>query len=54
MRLQQKPIQVANDGRGNIYSYIEIVPSDNVAMPGYSGQVTVGSGGIICQGWWST
>lgn len=32
-----KPIRVDDDGRGNIYSYIEIVPSDNVAMPAYSG-----------------
>jgi hypothetical protein len=32
-----KAVQVANDGRGNVYSYIEIVPSDNVAMPGYTG-----------------
>lgn len=31
-----KSIQTDTDGEGNIYSYIEIVPSDNVAMPGHS------------------
>lgn len=35
-----KTIQKAVDNRGNPYSYIEIVPSDNVAMPGYSGSGT--------------
>lgn len=32
-----KTIKVANDGRGNIYSYIELTPADNVAMPNHSG-----------------
>lgn len=32
-----KAILTDTDGQGNIYSYIQIVPSDNVAMPGYSG-----------------
>lgn len=29
-----KSISTAADGQGNIYSYIELVPADNVAMPG--------------------
>ena len=51
-----KTIQTANDGRGNIYSYIEIVPSDNVAMPNYSGSgdsrewwVYINNGGLLNQ-----
>ncbi len=51
-----KTIQTDNDGRGNIYSYIEIVPSDNVAMPAYSGSgdsrewwVYMNDGGLLNQ-----
>ena len=32
-----KPILTDDDGRGNVYSYIELKTSDNVAMPNYSG-----------------
>lgn len=32
-----KSIFVDDDGRGNLYSYIELKTSDNVAMPNYSG-----------------
>lgn len=32
-----KTIEFDDDGRGNIYGYIPLVPSDNVAIPGYSG-----------------
>jgi hypothetical protein len=32
-----KTILTDTDGEGNVYSYVTIVPSDNVAMPGYSG-----------------
>jgi hypothetical protein len=32
-----KTISIADDSRGNTYSYIRLIPSDNVAIPGYSG-----------------
>jgi len=32
-----KPVRFDTDSRGNVYSYIELKTSDNVAMPGYSG-----------------
>jgi hypothetical protein len=32
-----KTVLTDTDGEGNIYSYITIVPSDNVSMPGYTG-----------------
>ena len=32
-----KAIAIEDDGRGNTYSYIRLVPSDNVAIPNYSG-----------------
>ena len=35
-----KSIGISDDGRGNAYSYIRLVPSDNVAMPNYTGSGT--------------
>jgi len=32
-----KAVQFANDGRGNIYSYIELTAADGVAMPNHAG-----------------
>ena len=32
-----KTIGVRDDGRGNVFSYVRLVPSDNVAIPNYSG-----------------
>jgi len=51
-----KNIQTDDDGRGNIYSYIVIQTSDNVAMPNYGGSgdsrqwwVYMNSGGLLNQ-----
>ena len=32
-----KTIGVRDDGRGNVFSYVRLVPSDNVAIPNYTG-----------------
>lgn len=32
-----KNIGVRDDGRGNVFSYVRLVPSDNVAIPNYTG-----------------
>lgn len=32
-----KTIETDDDGRGNIFSFVSLVPSDNVALPNYSG-----------------
>ena len=32
-----KTIETDDDGRGNIFSFVSLVPSDNVAIPNYSG-----------------
>lgn len=32
-----KTIGVRDDGRGNVFSYVRLIPSDNVAIPNYSG-----------------
>ena len=50
-----KTIEFDDDGRGNIYGYIPLDPSDNVAIPGYSGSgesrewwvYLTGGGGLI-------
>ena len=42
-----KTVQTALDTRGNSYSYIELVPSDNVAIPSHSGSGESRS-------WWCT
>jgi hypothetical protein len=50
-----KTIEFDDDGRGNIYGYIPLVPSDNVAIPGYSGSgesrewwvYLTGGGGLV-------
>lgn len=50
-----KPINIDDDGRGNLYSYIELKTSDNVAMPNYSGSgdsrewwvYMTGGGGLV-------
>lgn len=51
-----KNIQTDNDGRGNVYSYIIVNTSDNVAMPNYSGSgdsrewwVYMNGGGLLNQ-----
>lgn len=41
-----KTVFTDTDGRGNIYSYVNIVPSNNVAMPNYSGS------GDSREWWW--
>jgi hypothetical protein len=50
-----KTIEFDDDGRGNIYGYIPLVPSDNVAIPGYGGSgesrewwvYLTGGGGLV-------
>lgn len=32
-----KTIGVRDDGRGNVFSYVRLIPSDNVAIPNYTG-----------------
>ena len=49
-----KTIETDDDGRGNIYSFIRLVPSDNVAIPGFGGSgdsrewwVYMNGGGLV-------